>query len=256
MRIDFFTLFPHLFESPLSSAIFQRARDKGLASFHVHNIRDYTHDKHHITDDYPYGGGAGMVLKPGPIFEAVESVLAGRTPQDEPLSIVLLSPQGKLFSQAEAERLAACNRLLLICGHYEGVDERVGEHLATESISIGDYVLSGGEIPALVVADAVVRLIPGVLGSPESAGEDSHAEGLLEYPHYTRPPDFRGWPVPPVLLSGNHGEVAKWRRRESLRRTLERRPDLVKKARLSPDDKRMINDIEAARLAEKGMLPP
>ncbi len=256
MRIDFFTLFPDFFASPLSGAIFQRARDKGLVSFGVHNIRDYTHDKHHITDDYPYGGGAGMVFKPEPVFEAVEAVLAERSPEDEPLSIVLMTPQGEPFSQATAQRLAGHNRLLFICGHYEGVDERIRQHLATEEISIGDYVLSGGELPALTVADAVVRLIPGVLGSAESTHEESHAAGLLEYPQYTRPPLFRGWSVPEVLLSGNHGEVARWRRKESLKRTLERRPELLKKAALSPDDKRLINDIEAARLAEQGLLPP
>lgn len=250
MRIDIFTLFPQLFESPLSSAIFKRAGDKGLADIRVHNIRDFTHDGHHTADDYPYGGGAGMVLKPAPVFEAVESVLANRVPEEEPLSIILMTPQGRLFSQSLAQELASCSRLLIICGHYEGVDERVGEHLATEEISIGDYVLSGGELPALVVAEAVVRLIPGVLGSEESVKDDSHAEGLLEYPQYTRPADFRGLSVPEVLLSGNHQEVARWRRKESLRRTLLRRPELLKKVKLSPDDKIMLNSIEAERRQE------
>ena len=256
MRMDFFTLFPHFFDSPLSNVIFQRARDKGLASFQVHDIRSYTHDKHHVTDDYPYGGGAGMVMKPEPVFEAVETVLAGRAGEDEPLAVILMTPQGRLFSQAEAQRLAGYNRLLFICGHYEGVDERIRMKLVTDEISIGDYVLAGGELPALVVADAVVRLIPGVLGSADSTREDSHAAGLLEYPQYTRPPEFRGLKVPDVLLSGHHGEVAKWRRKESLRRTLERRPEMLKRAALSPDDKRLINSIEAEKLAEKGLLPP
>jgi tRNA (guanine37-N1)-methyltransferase len=244
MRIDFFTLFPQYFESPLSSAIFQRAKDRALLEVCVHNIRDYTHDKHHVTDDYPHGGGAGMVLKPEPIFEAVETVLAGHTPQDEPHSIILMTPQGKLFSQEHAQRLAGYKRLLIICGHYEGVDERVRQHLVQEEISIGDYVLSGGELPALVVADTVVRLIPGVLGSSASILEESHTGGLLEYPQYTRPPDFRGWQVPQVLLSGNHGEVAKWRRKESLRRTFQRRPELLRLVRLNPAEKKMMIEIE------------
>jgi tRNA (guanine37-N1)-methyltransferase len=244
MRLDFFTLFPEFFESPLSSVIFQRARDRGLLEAHVHNIRDYTHDKHHITDDYPHGGGAGMVLKPEPIFEAVETVLAGHNPQDETLSIILMTPQGKSFSQEHAQRLASYKQLLIICGHYEGVDERVRQYLVKEEISIGDYVLSGGELPALAVADAVVRLIPGVLGSPASTLEESHTGGLLEYPQYTRPPDFRGWQVPPVLLSGNHGEVARWRRKESLRRTFQRRPELLRQVKLNPAEKKMLIEIE------------
>jgi tRNA (guanine37-N1)-methyltransferase len=256
MRMDFFTLFPRFFDSPLSSVIFQRARDKGLASFQVHDIRAYTHDKHHVTDDYPYGGGAGMVMKPEPVFEAVEAVLEGRLEGDDPLAVILLTPQGKLFSQAEAQRFAGHNRLLFICGHYEGVDERIRVNLVTDEISIGDYVLAGGELPSMVVADAVLRLVPGVLGSADSALEDSHAAGLLEYPHYTRPPEFRGLKVPDVLLSGHHGEVARWRRKESLRRTVERRPEMLKGAALSPDDKRLLNSIEAEKLAERGLWPP
>jgi len=255
MRLDFFTLFPKYFETPLSGAIFQRAKNREKAEFNVHNIRDYTHDKHHITDDYPYGGGSGMVLKPEPIFEAVETVLGQCNRSDESLKIILLSPQGELFCQAEAQRLAKCHWLLFICGHYEGIDERV-RVLVTDEISIGDYVLSGGELPALVVADSIVRLIPGVLGSTESVEEESHSTGLLEYPQYTRPPDFRGLKVPEVLLSGHHGEVARWRRKESLKRTLERRPELLKRAQLTPDDKRMVNAIEVEKLAEQGLLPP
>jgi tRNA (guanine37-N1)-methyltransferase len=245
MRIDILTLFPQLFDSPLKSAIFQRAREKNLVQVRTHNIRDYTHDKHHVVDDYTFGGGAGMLLKPEPIFEATEAILSDLTPGDEPLAVILMTPQGRLFSQTYAQELAGYRRMLIICGHYEGVDERVRQHLVTHEISIGDYVLSGGEVPALVVADAVVRLIPGVLGSEESAQSDSHSNGLLEYPQYTRPHEFRGWKVPDILLSGNHGQIARWRRQESLRRTLERRPDLLKKIALSPDDKIMLNNIEA-----------
>ena len=253
MRIDFFTLFPQLFSSPLESAIFQRAQSKGLASFRVHNIRDYTHDKHHITDDYPYGGGVGVVLKPEPVFESVEAALSEQE-AGERYSVILMTPQGQPFTQAVANRLVGYDRLLFICGHYEGVDERIGTHLATEEISLGDYVLSGGEIPALAVADAVVRLIPGVLGSAESICEESHAAGLLEYPQYTRPPEYRGLKVPDVLLSGHHAEVAKWRRKESLRRTLLRRPELFKKVDLSVSDKRLINDIKAEESARNEQL--
>jgi len=245
MRIDILTLFPELFVSPLADAIFKRARDKGLASFNVYNIRDYTHDKHHVVDDYTFGGGAGMLLKPEPVFEAVESVLSDRVPEDEPLAIILMTPQGRLFSQGCARELAAYHRLLIICGHYEGVDERIRQYLVTHEISMGDYVLSGGEIPALAVSDAVVRLIPGVLGSEESAQIDSLSDGLLEYPQYTRPPEFRGWKVPDILLSGDHGRIARWRRQESLRRTLERRPDLLKKVELAPEDRAMLHKIQA-----------
>jgi tRNA (guanine37-N1)-methyltransferase len=252
MRIDLFTLFPAFFDSPLKTAIFHRANQKGLASFYVHNIRDYTHDKHHITDDYPYGGGAGMLMKPEPIFEAVESVMGQDIREQARVPVVLLTPQGRLFSQREAGRLSRYERIAFICGHYEGIDERVRTELVTDEISIGDYVLTGGELPALVVADAVVRLVPGVLGSAESITEESHAGGLLEYPQYTRPSDHRGISVPEVLLSGDHGAVARWRRKESLRRTLERRPELLKDARLSPDDKRFINEIYAESLEKKG----
>jgi tRNA (guanine37-N1)-methyltransferase len=245
MRIDILTLFPELFVSPLADAIFKRARDKGLASFNVYNIRDYTHDKHHVVDDYTFGGGAGMLLKPEPVFEAAESVLSDRVPEDEPLAIILMTPQGRLFSQGCARELAAYHRLLIICGHYEGVYERIRQYLVTHEISMGDYVLSGGEIPALAVSDAVVRLIPGVLGSEESAQIDSLSDGLLEYPQYTRPSEFRGWKVPDILLSGDHGRIARWRRQESLRRTLERRPDLLKKVELAPEDRAMLHKIQA-----------
>jgi tRNA (guanine37-N1)-methyltransferase len=242
MRIDILTLFPQMFEAPFSYGIFKRAIDNGLVSLNLHNIRDYTHDKHHTADDYPYGGGAGMVLRPEPIFEAVESIKAGLDKPDE-LPVILLTPQGRPLSQAVALELSRQWHLVFICGHYEGVDERVCEHLATDEISIGDYVLTGGEVPAMVVIDAVLRLLPGVLGSEESPLEDSHAGGLLEYPQYTRPAGFRGWTVPEVLLSGNHAQIAKWRREQIIRRTLERRPDLLNKANLGLEDKKLVERL-------------
>jgi len=244
MRIDILTLFPQLFESPLSSAIFQRAKDKGLACFNIYNIRDYTRDKHHVVDDYPFGGGAGMLLKPEPVFEALEDVLKDRQPDEEPIPVILMTPQGKPFSQPLAYQLAERKRLVILCGHYEGVDERVREHIVTEEVSIGDYVLSGGELPALAVADAVVRLLPGVLGSEESAAGDSHTDGLLEYPQYTRPAKFRGWSIPEILLSGNHAKIAAWRREQSLLRTAERRPDLLARASLTAREKKMLQSLE------------
>ncbi len=244
MRIDFLTLHPALFESPLQSAIFQRARDKSLACFNIYNIRDYTHDRHHTADDYPFGGGAGMLLKPEPVFECLEDVLKNKTPEEEPIPVILMTPQGKPFSQSVAYQLAEHKWLVIICGHYEGVDDRVREHLVTDEISIGDYVLSGGELPALVVADAVVRLIPGVLGSEESAAADSHTDGLLEYPQYTRPADYRGWKVPEVLLSGNHAKIAAWRREQSILKTAQRRPDLLGKASLTAKEKQMLAKLE------------
>jgi tRNA (guanine37-N1)-methyltransferase len=245
MKIDILTLFPQMFEAPFSFGIFKRAIDNGLVSLNVHNIRDYTHDKHHTADDSPYGGGAGMVLKPGPIFEAVEAIKAGCG--DEPLDVILMSPQGRLLNQQVAQELSQKRHLAFICGHYEGEDERVREHLATDEISIGDYVLTGGELPAMVVIDAVLRLIPGVLGSEESALEDSHAGGLLEYPQYTRPEDFRGWTVPEVLISGDHARIARWRREQIIRRTLERRPELLNKANLGLEDKKLVERLISAQ---------
>ena len=241
MRIDILTLFPQIFEQPFRTGIFQRAIDNGLVEVNIYNIRDYTHDKHHIVDDYTYGGGAGMVLKPEPIFEAVEDIKKEIGVKEEELSIILLTPQGRPFSQAVARELSLNNHLVLICGHYEGVDERVHEHLATDEISIGDYILSGGEPAAMVVVDAVTRLIPGVLGSEESLKDDSHTNGLLEYPQYTRPALFREWQVPDVLLSGNHVQIAKWRRRQSILRTLKRRPELLDKVKLNTEEKRLID---------------
>ncbi len=238
MHIDVFTLFPGMFRGPFEESILKRAQDQGLISLALHNIRNATTDKHHIVDDYPYGGGAGMVMKPDPVFAAVEAVHQGGP-------IILMTPQGRLFGQADAQRLAGEPRISLICGHYEGVDERIRAHLATEELSIGDYVLTGGELAAMVIIDAVSRLVPGVLGAPASAVEESHSSGLLEYPHYTRPPDFRGWQTPPMLLSGNHGAIARWRRKEALRRTRARRPDLLAKAELSKLDLKLLAEIEA-----------
>ena len=251
MRIDILTLFPQMFQSLTSPGIFKRAIERGLVKVNIHNIRDYTHDKHHVVDDYTYGGGAGMVLKPEPIFEAVEAVKSdiyleervdGSSP--EALPVILLTPQGRLFSQQIALELSRYERMILICGHYEGVDERVRQHLVTDEISIGDYVLTGGELAAMVVVDAVVRLLPGGLGSEVSAQEDSHAAGLLEYPQYTRPAVFRGWAVPEVLLSGNHAEVGRWRREQAIQRTLERRPELLDKAILSSEERELVDRLK------------
>ena len=240
MRIDILCLFPEMFASPLNQSILNRAREQGLVNIVIHDIRDYTHDKHHTVDDYPYGGGPGMVLKPEPIFEATEAIKQQVGVSEVP--IILLTPQGRLFSQSVAQELALHPHLMLICGHYEGLDERVCEYLATDEISIGDYVLSGGELAALVVVDAVVRLIPGALGSQDSASSDSHSNGLLEYPQYTRPQVYRGWSVPSVLLSGNHGEIAQWRRRQAILRTAKRRPDLLEKGNLCDEERKWMSE--------------
>ncbi len=223
MRFDIFTLFPESLLSYLNASILKRAAQRNLLEVRLHNIRHWAIDRHRMTDDLPYGGGGGMVMKPEPIFSAVEGVL-GKPPA---CPVVLLTPQGRLFTQKVAAELAAYPRLALLCGHYEGVDERVREHLVTDEISIGDYVLTGGELAALVVVDAVARLLPGVLGDPHGAQQDSHATGLLEHPHYTRPPEFRGWRVPEVLLSGNHARIARWRQEQALERTRQRRPDMM-----------------------------
>jgi tRNA (guanine37-N1)-methyltransferase len=223
MRFDVFTLLPEVITPYLNSSILQRACQKGLIEVGVHNIRDYTHDKHHVTDDAPYGGGGGMVMKVEPIFEAVEAVL-GSPPA---CPVILMSPQGRPLTTAVAQELAALPRIALLCGRYEGVDERVCEHLVTDQISVGDFVLTGGELPALCIIDAVTRFIPGALGDPDGAYDDSFGNGLLEYPHYTRPEEFRGWKVPEVLLSGNHAAIARWRKEQSLARTKKHRPDLL-----------------------------
>jgi tRNA (guanine37-N1)-methyltransferase len=238
LTIEVFTLFPGILEAPLRESILGRAIARSLLSVRVHNIRDYTADKHQVTDDAPYGGGGGMVMKPEPAFAAVESVL-GSPPA---LPVILLTPQGERFTQAKAWQLASTDGFALVCGRYEGIDERVRGHLATEELSIGDYVLSGGELAALVVVEAVARLLPGALGDEEGARDDSHSSGLLEYPHYTRPPDFRGWKVPEILLSGNHAQVERWRRRRALARTFRRRPDLLANASLTEEEKRLLED--------------
>ncbi len=227
MRIDVLTLFPETFEGPLRASILGRALREGVAEVRLHNIRDYATDKHQVVDDYAYGGGPGMVMKPEPLADCIEAVRAEAEPAGR---VVLLTPQGRLFNQALVDELSAEPRLILVCGHYEGVDERVREHLVDDEVSIGDYVLSGGEFGALVVIDAVVRRQPGTLGSADSLLEESHSDGLLEYPQYTRPAEFRGWQVPDILLSGNHGEIARWRRRQRILRTAKRRPDLLRVA--------------------------
>ena len=241
MDFEVFTLLPDVFHPYLESSILMRARKRGVLSVHVHNIRDYTHDRHHATDDIPYGGG-GMVMKPEPVFEAVETVLGMSPSMPAPCPIILLTPQGRVFSQAHAQDLSHYSRMALICGRYEGVDERIRAHLATDEISIGDYVLTGGELPALIVIDAVARLLPGALGDPDGASDDSHAAGLLEYPHYTRPPEFRGHVVPEVLLSGDHARIERWRHHQSLLRTERRRPDLLRILALSEEDRKFLRE--------------
>ncbi len=239
MRIDILTLFPNMFSGPFAESIVKRAMDRKLISIIIHNLRDWGSGKHRVVDDYPFGGGTGMVMKPEPLFEATEAIKAESGRSSAP--VILLTPQGRVFNQRIAAELAALGQLVLICGHYEGIDERVREHVATDEISIGDYVLTGGELAAMVVIDAVVRQLPGVLGSEESAKDDSHTSGLLEYPQYTRPQTYRGWGVPQVLLSGNHAQIANWRREQSILRTLSRRPELLEKADLSPEERELIS---------------
>jgi tRNA (guanine37-N1)-methyltransferase len=266
LRFEVFTLFPDVFEPYLQTSILQRARQRGLVEVNRYNIRDWATDRHHVTDDEPYGGGGGMVMKPEPIFAAVEGVL-GAPPA---CPVILLTPQGRVFTQAVAMRLAAplleppapteredlqspdapTLRLALLCGRYEGVDERVRQHLVTDEISIGDFVLTGGELPALVVIDVLTRLVPGVLGDPDGPWDDSHASGLLEYPHYTRPPEFRGWRVPEILVSGDHARLARWRREQSLLRTRQRRPDLLATASLSESDRKFLRKLDEQELIQ------
>jgi tRNA (guanine37-N1)-methyltransferase len=301
VRVDVLTTFPEMLAPVLNASILKRAQEAGIVTIAVHDLRRWTTDRHHTTDDYPYGGGAGMVMKPDPFFAAVDHLL-GRSlftpsafegppaaeaspvgqepgsagfslqpqqepgsagfslqPQQEPGSagfslqpqrgeeVILLTPQGQPFTQALARQLSAKQHLILLCGRYEGVDERVRDHLATRELSIGDYVLTGGELPAMVVIDAVTRLLPGALGAEQGAVTDSFAEGLLEYPQYTRPADFRGWKVPDILLSGNHEQIRRWRRKEALRRTLTRRPDLLQTAQLTDEDRALLAELEVER---------
>ena len=247
MRFDVFTLLPEVFPSYLDSSILNRARQRGLLDVRVHNIRDWTLDRHHVTDDLPYGGGGGMVMKVEPMFAAVESILG--TPPACP--VILLTPQGRVFNQKVADELSTQPHLALICGRYEGIDERIRTHLISDEISIGDFVLTGGELPALILIDALARLVPGVLGDPDGAADDSHASGLLEYPHYTRPPEFRGWQVPEILLSGDHAKIARWRREQSLLRTRLRRPDMLEKADLSETDHKFLEKISKEKPSDQ-----
>jgi tRNA (guanine37-N1)-methyltransferase len=274
MRFDIITIFPDFFAGPLDYGIVRRAHESRLIEMRVHDLREFTHDRHRTVDDRPFGGGAGMVLKPEPIFEAVESLLGENGASVPGTAVVLLSAAGKLFRQETARRFAQLDRIVLLCGRYEGVDERIAEHLATEELSIGDFVLSGGELPAAAVLDVVTRLIPGALGNEDSAVEESFSElpeaagaglrwpdgepggasvaaagplatrrGILDYPHYTRPQNFRGWEVPEVLVGGNHEEIRRWRRKTALAKTLRNRPDLLAGARLRPEDEAVLKEI-------------
>ncbi len=269
MRMDVLTLFPEMFDGVFHSSILGKAQEKGIVALHAVNFRDYAGNKHGTVDDTPYGGGGGMVLKPEPIFRAVEDLLSesnertserftgpdssadsadgagaeGTSPSSRPPRIILMCPQGEPFSQRKAEELAGEDHLIFICGHYEGYDERIREHLVTDELSIGDYVLTGGELPAMVIIDSITRLLPGVLGNEMSAVTDSFSTGLLEYPHYTRPAEFRGWKVPDILLSGHHANVSDWRRKEALRRTWLRRPDLLATLDLSPKDLKWLEEF-------------
>ncbi|MGH2481715.1 MAG: tRNA (guanosine(37)-N1)-methyltransferase TrmD [Ktedonobacteraceae bacterium] len=246
MHFDIFTLFPEMFQGPFSESILKRAQEQGLLSIALHNIRAITTDKHHIVDDYPYGGGAGMVMKPEPIFNAVEAVYQGGP-------IILMTPQGRPFTQQIAHELTQYSRLTLLCGHYEGIDERVREHLVTDEISLGDYVLTGGELAAMIIVDATSRLLPGVLGGEESTLEESHSQNMLEYPQYTRPAEFRGWRIPDMLLSGHHANITRWRRKEALRRTRAHRPDLFAKLDLSSkQDQKIVRELEAEQQGQPG----
>lgn len=241
MKIDVLTLFPAMFASLFEASILGKAREKGIVSLRTVNFRDYANNKHNTVDDYPYGGGGGMVLKPEPLFTAVDDLT--QSTESRP-RIILMCPQGEPFTQHKAEELAKEEHLIFVCGHYEGYDERIRQHLITDELSIGDYVLTGGEIPAMTVIDSVVRLLPGVLGNEQSAVTDSFSTGLLEYPQYTRPAVFREWEVPEVLLSGHHERIEEWRGKESLRRTWKRRPDLLQKHALSPQEVKWLEEIK------------
>lgn len=273
MRFDVITIFPEFFSGPLDYGIVRRAREAGLAKIHVHDLRDFSHDRHRTVDDRPFGGGEGMVLKPEPLFEAVESLLGRGVTAQAPTgtAVVLLSAAGKLFRQETARKFSKLEHIVLLCGRYEGVDERVAEHLASDEISIGDFVLSGGELPAMMVLDAVTRLIPGALGNEDSAVNESFSDaagevvrgregaqttshepqptngGLLDCPHYTRPPSYRGWDVPEVLLGGNHEEIRRWRRKKALEKTLHNRPDLAEHAQLNDEDVQLLSEIQSGR---------
>lgn len=241
MKIDVLTLFPEMFDGMFTASIIGKAQERNLVALQAINFREYANNKHHTVDDYPYGGGGGMVLKAEPIFAAVEAL---QEQQHTKPRVVLMCPQGEPYTQKKAEQLAQEEHLIFICGHYEGYDERIRQHLVTDEISIGDYILTGGEIPAMAVIDSVVRLLPGTLGNSSSAEHDSYSDGLLEYPHYTRPQTFREWSVPDILLSGDHSKVDAWRREQSLLRTLERRPELLASAELSEKERNWLANIE------------
>jgi tRNA (guanine37-N1)-methyltransferase len=247
MKIDVITIFPKMVEAGLGEGVIGRARTSGVLDIVVHNLRDFATDRHKVVDDVPFGGGPGMVMKPEPLFAAVEAIRTTRGPLDH---VLLTSPAGRVFSQADARRLAAARRFAVICGRYEGIDDRVRQHLATEEVSIGDYVLSGGELAALVIIDAVGRLVPGVVGDEQSIEADSFTRGLLDYPHFTRPAEFRGHRVPDVLVSGHHGEIRRWRRRQALERTVNERPELVAKAPLDEEEQEMLRELERPRTRE------
>jgi len=238
--VDVITIFPAMVEAALAEGVVGRARERGLVDVRVRNLRDYTDDRHHVVDDVGYGGGPGMVMKPEPLFRAVDAIAAERGPAS---AVVLMTPQGRRLTHREAERFSRMTSVVVICGRYEGVDERVTQALVTDEVSIGDYVLTGGELPALVLIDAMVRLVPGVVGDAGSVEGDSFVRGLLDHPHYTRPAEFRGMSVPDVLMSGHHAEIERWRGRERVRRTLERRPDMVENATLTDDERRALNEF-------------
>jgi tRNA (guanine37-N1)-methyltransferase len=249
VRFDIVTIFPRMFEAPLGEGVVGRAIESAIVDVAVHDLRAFTTDRHRSVDDVPFGGGPGMVLKPEPLFGAVERI---RETRGRPGAVLLTSPQGRRFTQADAERLQALGHVVILCGRYEGVDDRVRQHLATEEISIGDYVLSGGELAALVIVDAVARLVPGVVGDAGSVAADSFARGLLDYPHFTRPAEFRGWIVPEVLVSGHHARIEQWRRREALRRTLRSRPDLLAGAALDDDERRLVRELSEEGAEHEG----
>ena len=244
MKFDIVTIFPRMIDAGLEEGVVGRARERGLLDIAVHNLRDFTTDRHHVVDDVPFGGGPGMVMKPEPLFAAMDAIVARR---GQPGAVVLLTPAGRPFSQREAKRFAALGHVAVLCGRYEGIDERVRERWATDEVSIGDYVLSGGEIPALVIIDAVARLVPGVVGDEQSVEGDSFERGLLDYPHYTRPAEFAGMRVPEVLTSGHHGEIRRWRRQQALKRTFERRPDLLETAVLDDEERGWLREWKATR---------
>jgi tRNA (guanine37-N1)-methyltransferase len=244
LKLDIVTIFPGMVKGPLAEGIVGRAIARGLLDVAVHDLRDFTTDRHRVVDDVPFGGGPGMVMKPEPFFAAVDHI---RRDRGAPGAIVLTTPDGARFTHRDAERLSGVGQIVVLCGRYEGVDDRVRRHLATEELSIGDYVVSGGELPALVIVDAVARLVPGVVGDGESVARDTFARGILDFPQYTRPAMFEGFEVPEVLLSGHHAAIARWRRREALARTLERRPDLLDEAALDPEDRALLGELEELR---------